>query len=367
MKVLFRSLWAGLWFFGGVGYAEPVLNSSVNPTCLEHQVINPQPSPLALPDMVSGRVSFYLAEYDPATMCTVRAYQIGPVDEVRALASLYKAVLVEAVLRDVEAGRLALGEKITTTPETRSIEEYPPGTNRLVSLAKRAIYNSDNTAADLLMWAYGPDRFTRLVCECSACTQVFLTTKAMWAAQSGMLPDVIGPDMVSGTREYAQLSFEDRLARATALNQAARQLSGPEIERRLDEWYIGPEYQPEVDLFVQPTSTARAFTDLMARTATGANLSVTRSAYRTIMGSGCCKPAVSQLPVKYWGRKAGSGWRFLNLSGVAELQDGRLFAYTYLNDQSDVDDTLYLEQQLKPLAGWIEALLRKVSAECEPA
>lgn len=355
-------------------FAAPVSNSPVPTlpvpaalpaTCGEVRPFTPVQTPL--PPGVTGRVAFYAAEYDPATWQVKRAAGLGAVNELHPVASMYKGVLVEAVMRDVDSGKLSLRQPFETTEATRSIEAYPPGLNTLQALATRAIANSDNTAADILQLAYGPERLARLVRQRSPCTRLLLTTKAMWAAQAGLLADHLGSDVLADTSRYAAQPWEAQLVQADELIAAAQRFTGPEVELMLDGWFRGLEYSPQVDLNVQPLSTAQAFTDLIARTYSGVNLGLSRPTYRQIMATGCCRPRQPRLKTRYWAAKAGSGWRILTLSGYIETPDGRRFAYTYLNDLSDVDDSELMEKQIRPLVVWIETALLELAKPEPPA
>lgn len=317
-----------------------------------------RPVTLGLPAGVTGRVSFYAAEYDPSTLAVRQAVSYGPVTDEQPIASMFKPLVVALTFRDVDAGRVTLTTRLRTTPRNRSIETFPPGTNTVQTLARRAIELSDNTAADILLLNVGPERLTRAVLERSPCTRVFLTGKAAWAAQGGLQANLLGPDLLTAAREYAARTPEDRLPLAGALIRNAQQYGGPDVQATLDMYFRGPAYSPEVDLAFQHRSTAKAFTDLVARVYSGRNLTPgTRRVFRNIMALGCCAPRGPRLPVQYWAAKAGSGWRTLALSGYVELRDGRVLAYTYLNDLSDSRDAEVIERQIRPVVTWIESNL----------
>ncbi|GAA5533855.1 serine hydrolase [Deinococcus aluminii] len=319
----------------------------------------PQPGPplqaAPLPSSVTGRVSFYAALYGKTG--PTRSLALGDMDAVYPLASTFKPLVVHGILRDVDAGKFKLNTPFTTTAANRSIEGYPAGTNTLQELAQRAIHLSDNTANDILQLAYGPARLAREVRATSPCTTVLHTTKAWWAAQAGLTPDVLGPDPLTRLRTLAQQSFEQRLLTARVLNTAAQAVAAPRLEAALDAYFHGQTYTPELEYYVQNTSTARAYTDLMAQTLSGADLKPgTRAVYRKILQSGCCRPKTPRLQATYWAAKAGSGWRLLTLTGYVETPGG-VMAYTYLNDQSDVTDAEEMEKQIRPVVAWIEGNL----------
>lgn len=345
---------------GGTGQvwgAEPAAQPSCGPA-----VVAPAPR-TPLPAGVSGRVSFYAALYDAHSGQVIRELALGHVGELHPLASLYKPLVVRAALEDVDAGRLSLVSGLATTPATRSIEIFPPGVNSVERLVRRAIVQSDNTASDLLQLAHGSGRLAREVWARSPCTAVLLTTKAWWSAQAGLAPGVLGRDRVAGARRYGRLPSEERVAAASRLIAASRQVSGPGLEAALERFFHGPEYRPELELNLQNTGTARAYTELMQRTLSGAGMRPgTRRLLREVMSRGCCKPAAPVLRASYWASKAGSGWRILNLTGYAELPGGVTLAYTYLNDGSRTTESEDMERQIPGVVRWIELSLLELSA-----
>ncbi|TDE84835.1 serine hydrolase [Deinococcus sp. S9] len=313
------------------------------------------PTRLPLPPGVTGRVSFFAAEYDPKTLRPLQAFTLGNPDDLHPLASIFKPLVVQGVLQDVDAGKFRLNSTFTTTAATRSIEDYPAGRNSLQVLAKRAISLSDNTASDILHLAYGPERLARAVRQQSPCTSVLLTTKAWWAAQAGLIPDVMTADTAAGSRLYGAQPFEQRLLTAGTLIAASQKLTGPDVERALDAYFHGPTYAADMEVNLQNTSTARAYTDLMARTLSGSALKpATRKVFRDILATGCCRPRTPKLNARYWAAKAGSGWGILTLTGYVETGDGRVLAYTYLNDGSTTTDAEEMEKQIRPVVLWIE-------------
>ncbi|GAA5513987.1 hypothetical protein Dcar01_02736 [Deinococcus carri] len=313
-----------------------------------------------LPDGVTGRVAFYAAVYGPDGQ-PLRDVRLGDVDALHPLASAFKSLVVRAALQEVDAGRLTLGTQLETTPGRRSIERYPAGRNTLEQLARFALVRSDNTASDILHLAAGPERVARAVAALSACTHILHTTKALWAAQAGLLPDVFRPG--TDAARYAALPLEERLPVAQALNRRAQDLTGPQVETALDRYFHGQGYDPALELALQNTSTARAYAGLLARTLPGNDLKPTiRRLFRAWLADGCCKPAHPTLPATFWGAKAGSGWRILTLTGAAELPGGQVLAYAYLNDQSGTLDAEDMERQIPAVVRWLDATLTALAA-----
>lgn len=318
--------------------------------------------PLPLPTTVSGKVSFYAAVYDPKTAAPVRAYAIGPVNRVMPLASAYKTAVLWATLRDVEAGRLKLSTRLATTEANRSIEFYSKGTNTVQHLLQAAIGDSENTAADVLHRTVGTERIASLVAERSPCTQIMLTNKALWGAQAGLFPELIPSTshdvMLRAAQRYQALPLKERIAFASRLNTQSLQVTGPAVERSLDVYFKGPNYDAALDTALQNTSTAQSYADFLAYLHLKSGLSPQNDKLmRSLLGEGCCRDKAAPFKYTYWGAKAGSGWRLLTLTGAVQLPDGRLIAYAYLNHESNTLDSVDIERQIRPLMSWLGPVL----------
>jgi beta-lactamase class A len=315
----------------------------------------------ALPGVVTGRVGFFAAEFRNGVMVASRAVAVGDPAGVFPTASMFKTLVAHAAFRAVDEGRFRLDQKFLTTDANRSIEAYPKGSNTLLELVRRAIRNSDNTASDILHLAVGPERLARRVKTLSSCTDVLLTTKAWWAAQSGLSSSVLGADVFSGARAYASQPFEARLKIAARLNDAARRVTGRAVERALETYFDSALYAPELELWLQNTTTPRAFAELLAKVLPAGDLKPsTRQRFREIMTTGCCIAKPSPLRSRYRAAKAGSGWRVLTLSGYAELADGRAVAYAYMNDRSDTRDAEDMERQIRAVNAWIDRVVNGI-------
>jgi beta-lactamase class A len=319
---------------------------------------------LKLPDLVSGRIAFYAAAYRDGVLIPKSAIAVGDPNSVFPMESMHKTFVVHAAMQAVDAGILRLEQKFKTTPANRSVENYPKGSNSLLELATRAIAKSDNTASDILHIAVGTDSLARKIKTISPCTTILLTSKAYWAAQGGLSSSVLGKDLLPGAQRYAALPFEQRLVIASRLNAADQKVTAPAVERAIDRYFHSPIYTPELELWLQNTTTAQAFTDLLVKVLPTKELKPqTRKAFRKIMESGCCFSKKSPLPSVYRAAKAGSGWRMLMLSGYAEMPNGLSVAYTYLNDQSNDLDAEMMEKQIRPINIWIDQVLRNLKVE----
>ncbi|MFB9995300.1 serine hydrolase [Deinococcus oregonensis] len=316
----------------------------------------------ALPAGVSGRVAFSAILFGTDGQA-LQEMTLGNVNELHPLASAFKPLVVEAVLRDIDTGKLKLNTLLETTPGRRSIESYPAGKNSIATLARRALVPSDNTASDLLHLTAGVTRVAQEVHDRSPCTSVLHTTKAIWALQSGLLPEVL-PDPVRDAPTYAALPFRTRLDLARLAVLGSQRLTGPEVEAALDVYFKGPTYSPAMELGVQNTSTARAFARLQAQMLPGATLKpATRALFRSWLSDkeSCCRPKNPTFKPAFWGVKSGSGWRMLTMSGAATLKDGRTVGYALLIDQADPQVAEQTERWLRPLAVWIDAQLLRLT------
>lgn len=328
------------------------------PTCGPASSV-PAPSG-PLPPTVTGRVGFYAGLYD-AQLRPIKALGLGQVNALFALGSAFKPQVVRTTLQEVDAGRLSLNALITTTPGKRSIEGYPPGQNTVAKLSQWALERSDNTASDLLQLGLGPPKIAWAVHSLSPCTSILHTTKAWWAAQAGLMPDVF-PNLVPDAVNASVLPFEARLTLAERLNTRAQDFSGPQVEAALDTYFHGPAYAPALELALQNTSTPQGYADLLARTLGGDGLRpATRALFRRWLSDSCCQPRRPILRALYWGHKAGSGWRLLTLTGYAELPGGRRLAYAYFNDGSGTLESEDMERQIPALVAWIDAALAELA------
>jgi beta-lactamase class A len=336
-------------------------------TCTCGVPVSAPPPPLPLPPIVTGKVAFYAAIYDSTTLRAIKAYALGPTNEVLPLASAYKTAVLWATLRDIDNGKLKLTTPLTTTEANRSIEFYSAGTNSVLKLARAALQESENTASDILHRTVGTERLAKLIHRLSPCTQVLLTNKALWGAQAGLFPDLIPSTnpttMLSAARTYQQLPFLDRISFANKLNTRSLEITGPKVEKLLDIYFKGPNYHPELDTAFHNVSTARALTDLTITFHRKSGLSPQmQQVMRGILSKGCCLLKNAPFKYTYWGAKAGSGWRLLTLTGYVELPNSKIMAYTYLNHESNTYESEVIERQIWPVVRWISAVLAQLSS-----
>lgn len=310
---------------------------------------------LPLPASVTGRVDFLAARYDKGGVL-LRTISLGDPDHLHPMASSFKPLVVHAVLSDIDAGRLKLNTPVRVTDATRSLGPFPPGTVRIATLLDIAINGSNNTAADLLLLAYGPERLAREVDEESGhCTQVLLTTKGWWTAQSGLAREALGKGGAAG---YGKLPFEQRVQVAGQILAASQKVSPALLGPALDRVFGSKQYDPNSELDLQNTTTPRSYLPLVARTLPGDDLSsASRALLRKILSTGCCRPERPRLQFRSWWAKGGITWRVLNLTGVVELPDGSRIAYVYMNDLSGTADTGALRASAPAAVTWIESQL----------
>ena len=272
------------------------------------------------------------------------------------MASSFKPLVVYAVLRDIDAGRLTLNTPVRVTDATRSLGPFPPGAIRIDTLLDIAINGSNNTAADLLLLGYGPERLAREVDQESGhCTQVMLTTKGWWTAQSGLVREVLGKGGAAG---YGKMPFEQRLQVAGQILVASQKVSPALLGPALDRVFGAKSYNPNSELDLQNTTTPRSYLPLVARTLPGDDLSsASRALLRKILSTGCCRPEHPRLQFRSWWAKGGITWRVLNLTGVVEMPDGSRMVYVYMNDLSSTADAGALRASTPAAVTWIESQL----------
>lgn len=322
------------------------------------QKIIGQPVSLPLPAVVTGRVGFYAARYSDNILIPSSIVTLGDSSSVFPTASAYKTLVVHEALRGVDRGMFKLKQLFETTPANQSIERYPRGFNTLEVLADRTIRLSDNTASDLLHRAVGPAALARYAKSKSSCTNVLLTSKAWWAAQGGLLPQILGDDLYSGAQSYAALEFENRIDLAARLNAAAKTVTAASIEKAIDTYFQGNTYTIDLELMLQNTTTPQAFSNLMAQVMPAKNLQpATRKLFRRIMSTGCCYAKKSLVTSTYRAAKAGSGWRILTLTGYLELSNKESIAYAYFNDESETFESEVIEKQIRAVSLWIDQVI----------
>ncbi|WP_407568896.1 serine hydrolase [Deinococcus altitudinis] len=326
------------------------------------------PGTLALPSTarpagVTGRLGFYAAEYDPSTLAPLRAVALDP-GSVYPLASAFKTTVLHSLLRGVDDGRFRLGDLQTTTEAARSIESYSRGTNTLLTLARRMIGRSENTAADLLTLRVGLSRIQAdLNALGAAQTRVQFTTKAWWSVQAGLVPALFPKgSLFTSAQRFSELPSADRLTVARQVLDTVKGVRADVLDRQLDAYFHGPEYDPDLELFVQNTSTPQEYACLNATLFRSGLSPASAKVFRTLMATGLDHSPFPAPEFRYWGGKPGSGWRLLTLTGYAETASGRPIAYAYFNDRSDARDSEAIERQVRTADAWIKAQVQAMLA-----
>jgi beta-lactamase class A len=326
------------------------------------------PNTFTLPDTarpagVTGRLGFYAAEYDPLTLAPLRAVALDS-GSVYPLASAFKTTVLHSLLRGVDDGRFRLSDLQTTTEATRSIEGYSRGTNTLLTLARRMIARSENTAADLLALRVG---LPRIQADLDALgvkeTRIQFTTKAWWSVQAGLVPALFPKgSLFASAQRFSELPAAARLAQARQVLQTVRGVNADALDRQLDAYFHGPEYDPDTELFVQNTSTPKEYACLNAELFRSGLSASSARVFRDLMATGLDHSPFPAPQFRYWGGKPGSGWRLLTLTGYTETTSGRVVAYAYFNDRSSVQDAGAIGRQILPADAWIRAQVQAMLA-----
>ncbi|WP_158263752.1 serine hydrolase [Deinococcus arcticus] len=311
-----------------------------------------QAVPYVPPAFATGQVGFYMAQLDPKTLAPLKVVTHQP-DRLFPLASTFKQLTLWAALRDVDAGRLNLNTRFAVTSSNRSIEFYRPGNRTLLDLARQMVVSSENTASDIVQLAVGPERLQAAARGFGTCaTRVQTTTKAMWAAQAGLIPEVYGPDTLSWAQTLLSLPETVQAQTAAGAVQASLRLSPERVLTDLEAYFRSPAYSPQLDVALQNRSTPREWASLVAQLHLRGGLTPqSANTFRRFLAEGCCAP--KGVTSRYWGSKAGSGWRLVTLSGLLQLQGGETFAYAYFNHGSDVLDSPEIERQLPQIARYV--------------
>lgn len=301
----------------------------------------------APPAGITGRLGFYAAEYDPRTLAPLRAVAQDE-GSLYPLASAYKTTVLHSLLRGVDDGRFRLGDQQTTTEAARSIERYSAGTNSLLTLARRMIRNSENTAADLLALRVG---LTRIQGDLGSLgvtqTHIGLTTKGWWSVQAGLVPALFPEgSLYKSTQAYAQLAPSARMNVTRQILEAVKGVRAEVLETRLDRYFHGPEYDPAIELFVQNTSTPQEYACLNTVLFRSGLSPASGRTFRELMSQSLDPRPFPAPAFRYWGGKPGSGWRLLTLTGYLETREGRVVAYAYFNDRSNTLDAEDMERQI---------------------
>lgn len=319
------------------------------------------PGTLALPDAarpagVTGRLGFYAAEYDPRTLRPLKAVALDP-GRVYPLASAFKTTVLHSLLRGVDDGRFKLGNRLSTTGAARSLGGYSRGSNTLLTLAGRMIHDSENTAADLLAQHVGLARIQADLERAGAAqTRVQFTTKAWWSVQAGLVPALFPKGrLLASAQRFADLPAADRLNVVRQVLSTVKGVNAKTLDHDLEAYFHGPEYDPDLELYLQNTSTPQEYACLNATLFRGGLSAASSRVFRTLMATGQDHPPLTGPQFRFWGGKPGSGGHLLTLTGYAETATGRVVAYAYFNDRSDTYDSVLMERQIPAADAWIKA------------
>ncbi|MFN8510212.1 MAG: serine hydrolase [Deinococcaceae bacterium] len=309
------------------------------------------------PASLSGDLGLYVAVVDPQTLRPTRVVAQNPNMQF-PLASAYKQAVLHALLQDVDQNTIGLEETLTTTEFNRSLEFYPTGTNTLRVLAERMIQKSDNTATDLLHRRIGLEKPQALADRLGLCkTRLLLPTKAWWVAQAGMAKDFPDSELLEASRRYSSAPRPQQLEIARRLDAEALKIKPDVLYPKLDRYFMGPQYNPEIDRNTQNASTPFEFAQLIAFEFMGNGLTPSsQNLFRDIMGKGCCAKRLK--PYNYAGAKGGSGWRILTMTGYLEMPQGERIVYVFLNNKNKRDEGV--ESDIPAAMAWVKAAIERL-------
>ncbi|AWN24518.1 serine hydrolase [Deinococcus irradiatisoli] len=330
--------------------AESVAETPLPPGCLSAPPAPPAPPP---PPALNGQLGLYVAVIDPQTLQPLRARAFLPNSEF-PLASTYKQAVLWALLKQVDAGTVDLGEKFSVTREAQSLGDYPYDGTTARQLAERMIQHSDNTATDLLHRKVGLQNVQQVADDLKLCrTRLILPTKAWWTAQAGLSPTF------AGTHLWSAATGEKRLQLAELIDADARKLRADYLQSRLNT-YFDERYNPTDDLKVHNFSTPYELSTLVAHEFLRPGLSpASQNLQRKLMALGFGKSALIPIPIAEWGGKGGNGWKILTFSGYFKTKGGEHVVYAFMLHGSNQTYTMPLTRYAFQ---WIRSSLQQILA-----
>ena len=321
--------------------------------CSQPLTAEPAPQP---PAALSGRLGLWVARVDPATLQPIRAVAVEP-DGLFPLASSYKQAVLWALLRDIDAGKVALSETFDVTLANQSLGNYPFDDSTVETLATRMIQKSDNTATDILHRRVGLGKVQAIADGLGLCqTRLILPTKTWWIAQAGL------DDTWPGAKVFGAATGKELDDLARKLDETAQRYRADYLQRQLDV-YFEERYDPEIDLGTQNVSTPYEFGQLIAHQFLRPNLTgPSRAMLRDVMATGYGRSKL-RVPVRYFGGKGGNGWKILTMTGYFETSAGDHVVYVFMQHRSHEDYTI-------PNTGsafqWINAAVEQVLRDPAP-
>ena len=286
---------------------------------------------------LAGGMALWLAA-DGATPLATYAYQA---DTVFPLASSFKLFVLQALFEQVAEGRLSLDEEIPTTRAAASLGDRKPALSPLRRLAQMMIYNSGNTASDVLFKRVGLDAPQRLIARLGlAHTRVVLPTREYYVIIAGLDPAFPPEDLVGATARFAARSPAAQAAAIAAVAERAAALAPREIERATEPFYAferytrGQTYQILDQL--DNVSTPREMVRLMHFLYRGGDLPPALASEMEFMLArgdgrrdvGCFRGRISR-----WGGKGGDDLGQASMCGYAVAPDGRVLVYSFLSSR----------------------------------
>lgn len=308
----------------------------------------PAPQP---PAALNGQLGLYVAVIDPQTLQPLRAVSYSP-NSPFPLASTYKQAVLWALLRQVDAGTLDLNQKFSINRANQSLGAYPYDHSTARALAERMIQFSDNTATDILHRKVGLQNVQNVADALHLCrTRLILPTKAWWTAQSGLSPSF------AGTKLWAMATGAKRQQLAELIDADAQKQRPDYLQRKLDE-YFDQRYDPADDLKVHNYSTPYELSTLVANEFLHSGLTPkSQEIQRKMMALGCCKSALTPIPLETWGGKGGNGWKILTFSGYFKTLGGEHVVYAFMLHGSGQTYTMPLTRSAFK---WIRSALGEI-------
>ena len=297
---------------------------------------------------------------DGTTRLAEYAYQA---DARFPLASSFKLFVLHALLEDAAAGRLDLDMAIPTTRAAASLGDRKPQLSPLRRLAQMMIYNSGNTATDVLFKLVGLDAPLRLIGRLGLeQTRVVLPTREYYVIIGGLDPAFPADDLEAATARFAALPPAAQAATIGAVDARAAGRTTREIEQATEPFYRYQRYtRSQVYTILDQldnVSTPAAMLRLVHYLYRGGDLPPalqTEMHHILARGDGARDAGCFHGKIARWGGKGGSDLSQASLNGYAVAPDGRVLVYSLLGSHLH-DDYRGAERLCQALGALYNAL-----------
>jgi hypothetical protein len=263
------------------------------------------------------------------------SYRAG---EAFPLASSFKLFVLHALLEDAAAGRIDLDAQIPTRRAEASLGDRKPQLSSLRRLAEMMIYQSGNTASDVLFKRIGLGRPQELIERLGLeHTRVVLPTREYYVIIAGLDPEFPPEDLPAAAARFAALPPSEQAATIERVAVRSAGLSLTEIEQATLDFYAYKAYpRPQAYAIldhVDNMSTPVAMLRLMRYLHAGGDLPAPWAAEMQrilVRSDGARDAGCFHGRARAWGGKGGSDLSQASMNGYAVAADGRILVYSLL-------------------------------------